>query len=413
MHLVFLNQYYAPDVAPTGLMLEAVVGRLVDEGHEVTVICAKGGYGTTGVEVGEVAREAGSREAVVRIRSTKFGRGTFVGKLTDYLSYYLGAAMVLAMRGPRPDRVIAMTTPPYLSVIARAFSKFRGADHAHWVMDLYPDVMVSHGILAKGSWVGRLLSSLGRWGFGGERNAGVMTLGPDMAERCIRYLPGKEGLISWVPLWAGGERIVSDADAWDIGVAELRARRGWAADEMVVMYSGNMGLGHRFEEILGAALRLAESKMRFVFFGEGRRKKEIEEFSRNHPQCRIEIYGYAPAESLPIHLRSSDVHLVSLATEWTGTMVPSKLQGIFGAGRPAIFVGDGRSSIGRWIAESGGGWTVSPGEVDTLVGALAEALKKEERNNRGCLAKRYAGIHFDRDINSTKIVKWLEKGGGR
>ena len=51
MHLVFLNQYYPPDVAPTGVMLEAVVEELARQGHAVTVLCAAGGYAGGGEEV--------------------------------------------------------------------------------------------------------------------------------------------------------------------------------------------------------------------------------------------------------------------------------------------------------------------------------------------------------------------------
>jgi colanic acid biosynthesis glycosyl transferase WcaI len=47
MHLVFLNQYYPPDAAPTGVMLAAVVEELAAQGHKVTVICAEGGYAGT------------------------------------------------------------------------------------------------------------------------------------------------------------------------------------------------------------------------------------------------------------------------------------------------------------------------------------------------------------------------------
>jgi hypothetical protein len=42
MHLVLINQYYPPDLAPTGWMLEAVAEELVRAGHRVTVLCAAG-----------------------------------------------------------------------------------------------------------------------------------------------------------------------------------------------------------------------------------------------------------------------------------------------------------------------------------------------------------------------------------
>ena len=44
MHFVFINQYYPPDAAPTGIMLVRVVQEIVKAGHEVTVISARGGY---------------------------------------------------------------------------------------------------------------------------------------------------------------------------------------------------------------------------------------------------------------------------------------------------------------------------------------------------------------------------------
>ena len=44
MHLVFLNQYYPPDAAPTGVMLEGLVEGLLRDGHQVSVLCAAGGY---------------------------------------------------------------------------------------------------------------------------------------------------------------------------------------------------------------------------------------------------------------------------------------------------------------------------------------------------------------------------------
>ena len=161
MHLVFLNQYYPPDAAPTGVMLAAVAEELAAQGHEVTVICAEGGYAnverrTSNVEhpttdgragfthPADLSPSARGKEGspkknvdpaiagrpsaekmghlrkgaptVLRIRATRFGRGTFLGKVVDYLSYYVGVAWRLAVMRPRPERIVALTTPPYLSV---------------------------------------------------------------------------------------------------------------------------------------------------------------------------------------------------------------------------------------------------------------------------------------------------------
>jgi glycosyltransferase involved in cell wall biosynthesis len=208
-----------------------------------------------------------------------------------------------------------------------------------------------------------------------------------------------------------------------IAARALRAARGWADDELVVMYSGNMGLGHRFGEILAAAKILKEESPtgrdanvlalpppRFVFFGNGKRRAEVEMFIRENPGCAVELHDYTPAENLANHLRSADVHLASLDAAWTGTMVPSKVQGIFAAGRPMIFIGCADSSIGRWVHESGGGWVVAPGDVGGLLAALAAAGDPAVRSAMGQAARSFANEHFDKATNIARIAAVLAGG---
>jgi len=565
MHLVFLNQYYPPDAAPTGVMLEGLVEGLLREGHEVSVLCAAGGYagsqasrsriadggsqleeGSTTADSG-LRMEAGSRKhsasvsilsipsprstihdfaspRIIRIGATRFGRGTFLGKLFDYASYWVGVSWKLLTLRPAPQRIVALTTPPYLSVLARVMSKLRGADHAHWVMDLYPEVLAAHGMLDGRGLVYRLLAGLAGWGFGGKRCAAVLTLGPDMAELVEKRVrkkvtsyqlsvisdcgeeprhraqdlqttgdeqPTTECRVHWVPLWGGvrkaiGNQLSGVSDENRSGIADrgsqieeergrgaaaslpslhhplstipdpqstnpalaLRRARGWGDDDVVVMYSGNMGLGHRFGEILEAAGGLgrgsqiadggsqieeergrsaaaslssihdplstipdppspAAPRLRLVFFGGGKRRDEVARFAREHPQAGVELYDYAPADDLMAHLQSADVHLASLDPAWTGTMVPSKVQGIFAAARPVIFIGCANSSIGRWVRASGGGWVVAAGDVAGLLAALADASDPTQRAIRGRGAQEFAAEHFDQDRNVARIATIL------
>jgi hypothetical protein len=373
VHLVFLNQYYPPDAAPTGVLLADLVEHLLQDGHEVTIMCAAGGYAKaqtaekinaniehptpnikrrTEEDCGEELKHSAQASTtaiddpqsssqlprIIRIRATQFGRKTVIGKLLDYASYYLGVVWKLLTLRPRPERIVAMTTPPYLSIIARSVSKLRAADHAHWVMDLYPDVMAAHGMITERSVLYRMLAGLTRWGFGGKRCAAVLTLGPDMAERVERHVKKnaniehstsnieyrKEKLtvlgdstgpfatsrqgtavfrVSWVPLWGAERKDGNGFQSPDGEITEdkknanitqstsntgcrtqddcgaelqhsahairtsghalaLRRQRGWKDDELIVMYSGNMGLGHRFGEILEAAADLQANRLR-------------------------------------------------------------------------------------------------------------------------------------------------------
>lgn len=411
MHIVFLNQYYPPDAAPTGVMLKAVAERLVADGHEVTVICAHGGYaGADGSAPQPVADEpAAGGPRVVRLRATRFGRGSFLGKLADYFSFYTQVQWQL-LRTARVDRIVALTTPPYLSLLARCYSWLRGGDHAHWVMDLYPDVMVAHGMLKDGSPGHHLLAWLARLGFGGRRCAGVVTLGPDMHARVDHYLPAATAH-AWVPLWGSHPAEGQEAEEAERAAARLRRDRGWSPNELVVMYSGNIGLGHRFSEVFAAASALAHERIRFVVFGRGKRRAEVVNFIDQHPHCRIELHDYAPADLLATHLQSADVQLASLDPAWSGTMVPSKLQGIFAVGRPVIFIGDAHSSIGQWVRQAHAGWVVPPDDPKALVAAIHAAQDPAEREFRGQAAATFAATHFDKTTNVALIARLLTEGG--
>ncbi len=397
LHLVLLNQYYPPDAAPTGWMLAGVAETLAAAGHQVTVICSRGGYAGGGGAMNPPP----SSVRIVRVGAPAFGRKSFLGKLVDYVGYYLGVAWHLAVLTPKPDRIVALTTPPYLSILARIFSCLRGGDHAHWVMDLYPDVMVAHGMLREGSLPHRMLARLTRTGFAGRRCATVLCLGEDMRERLRSYVSESTD-IAVVPLWSSAA-----ADPPPELVARLRVSRGWAPEDLVLMYSGNMGLGHRFGEFLEAAVSPPLPGVRFSFHGDGKRRIEIEAAVRERPDAAIELHGYAPGEQLAAHLASADVHLASLEPSWDGCMVPSKLQGIFAAGRPVIFVGSRQSSIGRWVEESGGGWVVGPGDIAALHEAIREAAAPAERLRRGNAARAFADGHFHRERNLAEVSRIL------
>jgi len=402
MHLVLINQFYPPDAAPTGRMVHAVAQELGASGHQVTILTSDAGYAADPAGSGE-SDDPSPGVRVLRVKAPPPGRRGAAAKLLSYAAFYTAVATRVVSMKPRPTRVVALTTPPFLALLARAGSRIRGADHAHWVMDLYPDVMTAHGMVREGGVLHRVLLSLSRLGFGGSRGAACLTLGPDMAERLRAHLP-RPREASWIPLWPTTSPGTED-DGGD--ARRLRRQRGWGESERVVMYSGNMGLGHRFGEFLALAARRAEpGQTRFVFYGDGRRRGEIESFVAARRELPIELHDYAPLEQLGAHLRSADLHLVSLEPAWTGTMVPSKLQGIFHVGRPVLFVGSRDSSIARWVDESGGGWVVPPDDLEAGFQALDEATP-EERRRRGHRAREFAREHFSPTRNPAAVARIL------
>jgi glycosyltransferase involved in cell wall biosynthesis len=402
MRFLLLNQYYPPDVAPTGQYLHDLARSLVGRGHQVKVLCSRRSYNGTKTFP---SYEQMDGVEVVRLSATGFGRRGFLGKIADYATYYGLLFCALISEKEKPDVILSLTTPPYVGVLAKIAALWHGCRHAHWIMDLYPDVLFAHGMTQKGSTVSWFLRLLTRWQF---RGAGrIFTLGPSMAERISTYSADSSS-VCWIPLWS-----TSEPAAWPENETNLlRPSRGWASDEVVFLYSGNMGLGHRFTEFLEAAKRLGNSKVRWAFAGDGKRRAEIEAFAKSNPAARIQFLDSVPYGQLREHLCSANVHLASMDSAWQGTMVPSKLQGSFAVGKPVLYVGGRHCETALWIQESGGGWVVDENDIKGLLSAIEQACNLEELRRRGQAALEFARGHFVKSNSCNRFIEMLENIGG-
>ncbi len=398
MNVILVNQFYPPDQAPTGTVLQDVACALVKRGHTVRVITSNRAYNAQATFPTRETREGVS---VVRVRATGFGRGTALGRLIDYCSFVIMCSARLLTLRPRPDVILSMTTPPLLGLIVKCVAALRRTQHVHWIMDLYPDVMVAHGMLAPSGLATRLMAALTRFSLRGS--AGVLAIGPDMTALASAYTSSP---IDTVPLWGRASQFdPPDTDA----IASYRSARGWQPDDIVFMYSGNMGRGHRFQEFLATADQTRDrTHLRWAFCGDGSRRPEAEQFAADHPDARIELHPYAATNQLHTHLASPDVHLVSLDAAWKGCMVPSKLQGAFASGRPVVYIGDPESSAARWIQDGRAGWVVPENDATALLEAVDAACNPMERQSRGHNALAYAREHFEGTTNTARIAARLE-----
>jgi colanic acid biosynthesis glycosyl transferase WcaI len=403
MRFLLLNQFYPPDVAPTGQYLHDLARVLVERGHQVRVICSRRSYDG---KKSFFRRETLDGVEITRIPATGFGRRGFAGKMLDYVSFYGTLFATLMFGQKRPDVILSLTTPPYIGLLGKLAAVRHRCRHAHWVMDLYPDVMLAHGMAKTESIFTRLLRKLTQFQLRGADC--IVALGPVMAGKVSAYTRGsfKEHSVYWTPLWSDPKLAPWPANRPN----PSRSEHGWKTTDVVFLYSGNMGLGHRFGEFLQTAKRLGSTRSRWVFAGGGKRKSEIENFAASNPAAGIQILDYAPHDSLGSHLCAADVHLASLDSRWAGLMVPSKLQGSFAVARPVLYVGGRDCETAAWIRESGGGWIIDEGDIEGLLAAVEQALDGEERRKRGQAALDFAQKYFQMQTNCGCIAQMLETG---
>ena len=400
--ILFINQHYWPDLASTAQHLTDLAEYLAEQGFDVHVLCSRGHYLSGSMKV--PAEETHNGVHIHRVRATAFGRDTILGRITDYASFY-SSTLARVLAGPAYDYIVTLTTPPLLPLVGTVARRVRGQAYGIWSMDLHPDAEVATGMLEDDGAPARLLHALNDAGY---RNADfVVDLGTYMKRR-IHKKGVPDHRLHTIPVWNKKEEIAPIAHDEN----PLRHELG-LDDTFVVMYSGNAGRAHRFEEVLATMKRLdGHPDIEFVFVGEGPQKGRIEAFAERHDLSNFRYLPYFPREDLKYSLPMADVHLMTLREEMAGIAVPGKLYGIMAAGRPVLMVGPAASESGETIQTSGAGWVVDPKQKEAPTQALYDALLRlyrgdEQRRRLGENGRAAFLKTFEREVCCQSWVELL------
>ena len=375
---------------------------LVERGVEVTAVAGRGRY-NGGERLSRREEYRGIK--IERGWATSFGKQTIVGRLSDYLSFYVGATWKL-LRVERHDILLALTQPPLIGLIGLIIGRLRGMRVVALVQDVYPDVAIALGTLKRRSLGAKFFDWLNRRSLRGMDR--IIVLGECMRDR-IRAKVGDErsGRIDIIHNWADGELIRPLARD---EANPFRAQHN-LQDKFVVLFSGNFGLVNEFQTVLEAARLLSErTDIVFLFVGEGVKGIEIKKFVEQHQLENIRILPYQPRSELCFSLTAGDVHLTTLADGLAGLSVPSKTYAILAAGRPVLFVGDLQSAIAKLVAENDCGVVVASGKSRQLAQVIIDwAADREKLDELGTRARALFDSRFERQHAIKAYLASFEK----
>jgi colanic acid biosynthesis glycosyl transferase WcaI len=348
--IYFVNQYGWPDGAATAQILCDAL-RAVPPSVRVVLIQSHGRYSLM---------DQGSEAPPVEIRrlwAPAVTNRRTSGKLLAFLAFYLQAFVVLSTR-PRGSDVVVMTTPPFLNWLGSASKVLRGGRLVSWEMDVYPEILFANGLVAKGGPVGRVLSGLTRWAR--RRTDASLVLGPCMGEMLNDS--------------AGGPFRVVEVQNWADGSALFPVRVPGSCRLLTLLYSGNLGVAHEIETLVGAITRLSVDTVRFVFSGGGVKMTTVRALESDYVSFR----SSCRYEELNALLNEADIGVVTQTYESVGCVVPSKLYGLMAAGRPILFIGPKESTVAKVIGQADCGWQVDVRDVDGLLELLARLSRDRE-----------------------------------
>jgi len=396
MRILLLNQFYRPDVAATGQLLADLAKDLAGRGHEVHVICSRRTYG--GGNTKYLPYELVDNVHVHRVGALGFGRGKLIGRLADYLSFYL-LALCKAIRLQRMNVCVALTTPPFIGLIGLVLKVLKGTHLALWTMDLYPEVAVVYGLIKPNSLLHRLLAWLSKKLY--SKASCIISLGEVMSRRLIETGVDPNKIVT-VHNWAPPSIVHRPSSI---------LRQGTRDDgQITLMYSGNLGLGHDLDTLVRAVRSLEKTQnLRVLFVGNGKVQNSLEKLVEELDLDCIDFYPPVPLDQLSDSLASGDIHIVSQKPGTEGLIVPSKLYGIMAAGRPTLFIGPAECEPAQIIFKSGAGIIVPPRDEKAVSKAINKLVNDAElRVEMGKRTREYYEQHFGHDRSVSRIIQAVE-----
>ena len=192
---------------------------------------------------------------------------------------------------------------------------------------------------------------------------------------------------------------------------QVDVRGNWGlTDKIVLMYSGNLGLGHELDTVVRALAEIdGATDLIGVFVGHGKMRQPLVELVGTLGLTNVQFRPPQPLEHLNQTLAAGDIHVVSQKPGTEGLIVPSKIYGILAAGRPVIYVGPENTDVGQIVRQSRAGIVVPNGNVNALAdGVRILAEDNERRQDMGRRGRDFYLTHFGKDRSIERIIEVVE-----
>jgi len=352
----YVVDWLPPDFGAVGQYAMLFGREVAKSGRMVCLIGLTSGEQATEIEI----LDAGTLE-IKRIRAARYEKSNLVSRLLWSLRTNFRLIWQV-VRDPRSNhaQILFTGSPPFMLFFAVLAKWLRHARLIYRITDFYPEVLIA--ALGRRPLPLVLFERL-TWWFRrrvdafqvlGEDQRRLLTTGGIDPERIIlkRDIP---------PISITGNETPAQAPA------ELASLK-------VLLYSGNYGVAHEIDTVVNGLIRHVQAGGPFGLWlnasGSG-----VNSIVTRLRDARVPFAHTQPGslEQLPAILAAADAHLITLRTEFSGLVLPSKIYACLSSGRPILFVGPKSSDVHLLCTEARhpGYEQVEPGDVDGFARALA------------------------------------------
>ncbi|MGH7825513.1 MAG: glycosyltransferase family 4 protein [Candidatus Binatia bacterium] len=340
---------------------------------------------------------------ILRARGTRFSKTRFIGRFSNYVSYFLSACYA-GLKLDRPDVIVALTDPPIIGLAAYLAARRFQAPLVMYYQDIFPEA----GRLLEdfhSAIVDRSLENVNR--FLVRKADRIVALGETMQKKLVEGKGADAEKTVVIHNWA---------DCSEIAPGPKRnafSEANGFADKFVVMHSGNLGLSQAPDILLGAAARLRHiPDLQMVIVGEGVKKAALLERAGQSCLQNVRFLPFQPKEALRESFAAADVFVVSLKRGLAGVIVPSKLYGILAAGRPYVAAVEDDCEVAAITREYQCGLVAKPEDAEDLAAKLLLLYRDRGLARRMGENARKAALRFDRRVGVRAYYEMLRDVAG-
>lgn len=196
--LTLVSQFFPPDFAATGQLLDDLTARLAARGLQVQILSGMPAYAFNTSDASRI--EFQPNRCIRRTQASRFWPQRIRGRAINGILFCLRIALRLLRYSRRGDLIVYTTEPPYLPLLGWFLHCLTRTPYLVLLYDLYPDVLVELGVLSSGSALVRLWRQFNRWMFAAAEE--LIVLSEPMAERVRSSAPGVASKLSMIPSWA-------------------------------------------------------------------------------------------------------------------------------------------------------------------------------------------------------------------
>ena len=404
MKILYLTQYYPPEVGAGAVRSDAMVRNLVKDGWKVDVVTEIPNYPTGNVHKNFknkwIYKQKSDSLTIHRIWVWANQRQNITQQLLFFISFMVSSFIYLLFKKKDYD-IIYCTSPPIFGAITGALiSKLSSAKLVFEVRDLWPDSAVDQESLQSKSFFIRVGRIIEKWLY---HTSDLIIPVTKKSEKIIKAK--SNGTPTYV-VTNGVDLNLFRA----LNKNQLELEESFDTSKFRVGYVGSLGVIHDLQTLVKSAkICETDKNIEFVLVGDGGRNNKLHRLLREHESKNITWVGLKEHHKIPHYISSFDLAINPINnSEAFKSIVTVKFYEYLACGVPVI--SSGRGAIEQISKESKAAKTVPPGDYETLAKTILD-LKDNSKKLKELseYARPFVENHYSRRELAFKLSKRLKK----